>query len=144
MQLEEATKIPKRRVVTKEDVGELLIKTREIITTEMVVEESQENDDIFIQEPPASHPYLFTRSQEAPFESVEMLHTQLEVHPGDIEHERSIEANDNHKGITGGDEDKQVPPLRGERTDIVNNYSAVVFMGVIIYSCSEPDYSGIV
>ena len=118
IQLEDTTtKVPKRRVVTKEDVGELLIKTREIVTNEMVVKECRENDKVFIQEPPVSHPHPPTQSQEAPFESAEKSHTQLEVHAGGREHETSNEANDiDHKGnsITGSDEDKEGSPLRGE------------------------------
>lgn len=115
IQLEEAnTKIPRRHVVTKEDVGELLIKTREIVTNEMVVKESQENDEDSLQGPPESHPRPLTQSQGAPFESAEKLHMQLEVHTGGREHERNNEANDNHKGITDGDEDKQASPLRGK------------------------------
>ena len=113
IQLEEATKIPKRPAVSKDSVGELLIKTHEIVTNEMVVQESQENNEGFIREPPVSHPLPLMQSQEANFESVEKLQTQLEFLVGG-EGETNNMANHNHKDITGGDDDKQTSPLRGE------------------------------
>ena len=95
-----------------EDVRELLVKAREIITNEMEVEEM---DEVFVREPPTSRPLLLTRSQEATFESVEKLQAQLEnlVEKGEKEETK----RETEEVATSG-ENKQTSPVRCKSVDI--------------------------
>ena len=107
VQVEEAAAIPKRR--GREDVGELLVKAREVIMNEM---EAEQTDEVLIREPPSSRPLPLTRSQEATFESVEKLQAQLQnlVEKGDKD-ETKMKSSETEE-VAGSGENKQTSPVR--------------------------------
>ena len=100
---------------SREDVRELLVKAREIITNEMGAEEM---DKVFVREPPpTSRPLLLTRSQEAIFESVEKLQVQLEnlVEKGEKEETKRKSSETTEVAASG--ENKQTSPVRCKLVD---------------------------
>ena len=118
VQVEEVPVIPKRS--SREDVRELLVKAREIITNEM---EAEETDEVFVREPPTSRPLLLTQSQEATFESVEKLQAQLEnlVEKGDKDETKRKSSETEEVAASG--ENKQTSPVRCKLVDTNAEFS---------------------
>ena len=110
VQREEEAAIPKRP--SREDVRELLVKAREIITDEM---EAEETDKASVHEPPPARPLALTRSQEATFESVEQLQAQLEnlvLEKGSDGTKSKGTDLTGTKEVAASGEDKQTSPVR--------------------------------
>lgn len=96
IQLEEVPR--KRPTVSKEDVGQLLVKAREIIASEI---EPEDKGDVLTHEPSVSHPFPLSQSQESTFESVKKLQTELGVlvNSGPGQDATKLESEDSQKGI---------------------------------------------
>ena len=99
---------------TSQDVADLLVKAREIISNEL--EESKEDDEgVVVRETTASRPLPLTQSQEAAFENMTELKAQLEGQLEEGQDKLSDRTNDEKKEEdTDGRRNSRMSPVRGK------------------------------